>query len=141
MSNTTYLIHIDLVRNVIATSDKGFVARVKDNNIEFLKATIPIFDRGTIVAGKYLLNENDVIIIKQDNSSHRNQRVRYSLNEVKNGVLNEIAYISIANKNLSFSDEKLESIYIDLKVNKKYEKSLIIEALIRYYKSLKGESK
>jgi len=141
MSNTTYLIHIDLVRNAIATSDKGFVAKIKDGEIEFLKAVVPEFDHGVMVAGKYLLSENDVLIIKRDNSSHKNKRTVYSLTEVKNGVLNEIAYISIVNRNMSFSDEKLESIYIDLKVNKAYEKSIMIESLIRYYKSLKGESK
>lgn len=123
-----YLVTLNLVANSKAVRYKPIVFKVTDNGLEPMKATIPLFRDGVLVAGKYLVKDGDVLLYRADFSSHRNSRQKYELVKIVNGELKTLAWIEYTNNSPSFSDDKLEMIFA---------KTLKpIEALVEYYKML-----
>ncbi len=126
-------VYFDLVENPRASRGSGWVAIVVNDNIQFLKANIPEFSKGTLVAGTYLLEKGSYVIVKRDYSSHKNSRQYYTLYQVIGGEekVKEVASIDVINGNLSFKPAGLEDIYITAPSD---AKSKIIYALIQYLK-------
>jgi len=133
-----FLVDFDLVRNSKAMRSKGFVARIKENGeIEFLRAAIPQFSKGgALVSGEYKVRAGDVLIVKYDDSSHKNAIINYTLVKVEeNGSVNDVAQISFVNGYVEFSDDDLRVIYAN--VSKNEGKSKPITALVNYAKEKK----
>jgi len=123
------LVDLYLVANPRASSVRPFVARVKpDGQLEFLRAAIPWFSKGSFVGGKYRLSVNDLIITRGDYSSHKNIRIHYVLYRVTGDGLEEIASIMFYNETPEFSSEELEEIY----AMTEDDTSRAIAALVQY---------
>jgi len=106
------LVEIDLVRNPKAIGARPFVARLRqDGSLEFLRAAVPVFVKGVLVGGKYRLNIGELIITREDRSSHKNERINYVLYRVAEDGLKTIAWVSIHNGTPEFSSEELEQVY------------------------------
>ncbi|MGC9079760.1 MAG: hypothetical protein ACP5G1_03430 [Nanopusillaceae archaeon] len=126
-------IYFDLIGNPRATRGSGWVALVIGDEIQFLRASIPQFDKNTLIGGTYLLPKGAYVIVKSDGSSHKNSRQYYTLYQVTGGEekVREVASISIINNNLIFKPTELENIYINAPEN---AKSKVIYTLIQYSK-------
>ncbi len=126
-------VYFSLVENPRAMRGNGWVAVIQNDNIQFLRASIPEFSKNTLTGGTYLLDKGSYVIVKYDQSSHKNSRQYYVLYYVSGGEekIKEIASISIINNNISFKPSSLEDIYLTAPAE---AKSKVIYALIQYLK-------
>ena len=130
------LVEIRLVSNIKAMRTKPFVARLrKDGSLEFLRATIPWFDRGVFIGGKYLLAEGDLVISRCDFSTHKHETIVYYLDKVENGKLKTLAKITVADGTPHFEPRELENVYVDVIVSGKAKnRNKYVQTLIEYAK-------
>ncbi|MGC9115797.1 MAG: hypothetical protein ACP5HH_07360 [Fervidicoccaceae archaeon] len=128
-------VYFDLIGNPRATRGNGWVALIQGDNIQFLRASIPQFDKNTLIGGTYLLPVHSFVIVKSDTSSHKNSRQHYTLYFIvgeKEEKIRQIANISIINNNISFSPAELENIYLTAPPE---AKSKVIYTLVQYAKT------
>ena len=135
-AQTTYLVEIWLVENPKAMRKRPFVARVKDNGeLEFLRAAVPRFEKGTLVGGKYVVREGDMLIVRSDSSTHRHEYTVYELCTVKGGKLETIARILIKDGTPEFEPPELEKVYAEVVISGSGNiKNKFVQALIEYAK-------
>jgi len=108
-------IRLSLARNEKTAKYRGFVARVKGGDVEFVRAAVPQFSRGIFTGGTYLLQDG-WYIVREDASSWKHRRWYLTLYhcDVGAGAFKEVASVYYCDGSLEFSDETLESIYVSL---------------------------
>lgn len=119
-----------LIRNPKVYRNKPFVARIdlEKGDLEFLRATIPVYEKGVLVGGEYELEPGNYYIVRIDESSHRKSRSLYELYYVGRNGIEKIAWIMFEGKTPLFSDDEIKEIYAMAKGNGRR----VINTLIEY---------
>jgi len=127
-------VEITLVRNSKAMGYKPFFAVVKpDGELEFLRAVIPKYGRsGAWIGGTFEVPDDSIVVYREDTSSHKHASCITYLARIKNGEIENIAWVEVEDRNHYFNPPELKEIYAE--VRKKYQNNYIVNTLVEYAK-------